>query len=482
MNAGGFPFIVVPWRPRSSLSESLPIICEDFDELFWEDLLAYIEEKRVIPIIGPDILSVVAEGQEVPLYSFLAKKLSERLSISTNDLPENFSVNDVVCQHLRAGRRREDVYPRLRAILRETRFAPPQALIQLAQITDFNLFVTTTFDSLLEEAINLTRFKGVSGTDVYAYMPTRLVDLPAEKERLQRATVYHLLGKVAATPSYAICDEDVLEFVHTLQSQNFCPDKLFSELETNHLLILGCNFSDWLGRFFLRTAKRRRLSETRAELEIIADSRTRKDADLVLFLRHVSSRTRIFSGGDAGKFVAELWTRWQALQPVAQTSESGTGEPHRFLPPAREMPAGAIFISYAREDLAAAKQMKAGLDAAGLTVWFDMDRLGAGDDYDRKIQGNIGNCSFFVPLISAVTDRRVEGYFRREWNYALDRVRNIADQAIFIVPVVIDNTSATSALVPERFRATHWEKLPGGLVTAEFAERFRKLTGKDEHW
>ena len=105
-------------------------------------------------------------------------------------------------------------------------------------------------------------------------MPTRLVDLPSEKEQLQRATVYHLLGKVAATPSYAICDEDVLEFLHTLQSQNFCPDKLFSELETNHLLILGCNFSDWLGRFFLRTAKRRRLSEMRAELEIIADSRT----------------------------------------------------------------------------------------------------------------------------------------------------------------------------------------------------------------
>ena len=76
--------------------------------------------------------------------------------------------------------------------------------------------------------------------------------------------------------------------------------------------------------------------------------------------------------------------------------------------------------------------MKAGLDAGGFTAWFDMDRLGAGDDYDRKIQRNIGNCSFFVALISAVTDRRVEGYFRREWSYALDRVRNIADQAIFI--------------------------------------------------
>jgi hypothetical protein len=352
--------------------------------------------------------------------------------------------------------------------------------MDLARITDFNLFVTTTFDSLLEEAINLTRFNGVSGTDVYSYTPTRLIDLPAEKERLQRTTVYHLLGKVAATPSYAICDEDVLEFVHTLQSQNFCPEKLFGELETNHLLILGCNFSDWLGRFFLRTAKRRRLSESRAELEIIADSQTREDVDLVLFLRHVSSRTRIFSGGDARKFVAQLWTRWQALQPAAQIGETGAAEPLRFLPPARDMPDRAIFISYARQDLAAAKQMKAGLDAIGLTSWFDMDRLGAGDDYDRKIQRNIGNCSFFLPLISATTDQRVEGYFRREWSYALDRVRNIADQAIFIVPVAIDDASPATALVPERFKAVHWERLPGGIVTPEFAQRLRELMGKGE--
>ena len=148
------------------LSESSEPPQDGFDELFWEDLLAYIEEKRVIPIIGPDILSVVVDGQEVPLYTFVAKKLAERLSISERDLPEHFSLNDVVCQHLRAGRRREDVYPRLRAILRETHFAPPEPLMHLAQITDFNLFVTTTFDSLLEEAINLTRFNGVSGTDV----------------------------------------------------------------------------------------------------------------------------------------------------------------------------------------------------------------------------------------------------------------------------------------------------------------------------
>ncbi len=135
------------------------------------------------------------------------------------------------------------------------------------------------------------------------------------------------------------------------------------------------------------------------------------------------------------------------------------------------MPDSAVFISYAREDLAAVQQIKAGLEAAGVTTWFDMDRLEAGDDYDRKIQRNIARCSYFIPVVSATTQRRLEGYFRREWSYALDRVRNMADGALFILPVLIDATPARDALVPDRFKALHFSELPGGAVTPEFAGR-----------
>jgi hypothetical protein len=139
------------------------------------------------------------------------------------------------------------------------------------------------------------------------------------------------------------------------------------------------------------------------------------------------------------------------------------------------MPENAIFISYAREDLAAVQRLKAGLDAAGLTTWFDLDRLESGDDYDRKIRANIARCGFFVPVVSAATQRRHEAYFRREWNYAVDRVRNMADGAVFILPVLIDDTSETEALVPEAFRALHMRRLPGGDPPPDLIERLREL-------
>jgi TIR domain len=50
------------------------------------------------------------------------------------------------------------------------------------------------------------------------------------------------------------------------------------------------------------------------------------------------------------------------------------------------MPEGAIFISYAREDLAAVCALKNSLEAAGLSVWFDFDRIAAGDSFGNNIQ------------------------------------------------------------------------------------------------
>jgi hypothetical protein len=138
------------------------------------------------------------------------------------------------------------------------------------------------------------------------------------------------------------------------------------------------------------------------------------------------------------------------------------------------MPERAVFISYAREDLAAVQKLKAGLD---VTTWFDLERLESGDDYDRKIRGNIARCSFFVPIISATTQRRHEAYFRREWSYAVDRTRGMADGAVFVLPVCIDQTTEAEAIAPEKFKAVHFARLAAGQPTPEFARRLQELLG-----
>ncbi len=453
-------------RMNGASATAFPMSTLDDDA--WEDLLSFIEERRVIPIVGPELLLVSTDRGPRLLLDWVAEKLAGRLNVNVAELPKPYTLNDVVCWFLAARGRREEAYVRLRSIIKDANFEPPLALRRLAAITDFDLFVSTTFDSLLETAINLERFAGAPSTEVLSYAPNRVTDLPSERDRLQRPVVYHLFGKLSASPTYVISDEDLLEFICALQSEHLAPEKLFHELEHNHLLFIGSNFTNWLARLFLRMAKRQRLSDPRDVGEVLADDHSSEDDRLMAFLQQVSVRTRIYMGAE--RFVEELHARWQARRKPAASTAASAG-PARFLPPAREMPDNAVFISYAREDLAAVQQIKAGLETAGITTWFDIDRLEVGDDYDRKIQRNIARCSYFIPVVSSATQRRLEGYFRREWSYAIDRVRNMADGALFILPVSIDATGAADALVPDKFKALHFSQLPGGHVPAEFAQR-----------
>ena len=442
------------------------------DEDAWDDLLNFIEEKRVIPIVGPELLKVDTPAGPRLLYDWMAEKLAAKLNVDTSKLPESYSLNDVVCWFLSSRGRREDTYTRMRSVLREMDFPPPPALRKLAQITDFDVFVTTTFDQYLEQAINAERFQGATTTEVIAYAPNRVADLPSEREHLQRPVVYHLLGRCSASPTYVISDEDMLEFVCALQSEHLTPEKLFHELEHNHLLIIGSNFSNWLARLFLRMAKRRRLSDPRDVGEVLADDHSDGDERLMAFLQQVSVRTRVYNGAE--QFVNELHSRWLARRRPVQQPVAATG-PQRILPPEREMPENAVFISYAREDLPAVQKLKAALDAAGIRTWFDMDRLESGDDYDRKIQKNISRCSYFIPVVSANTERRLEAYFRREWSYAIDRTRNMAEGSIFILPVCIDDTNAAMARVPDKFRALHITAATSGEPPEPFVQRLKEL-------
>ena len=139
-------------------------------------------------------------------------------------------------------------------------------------------------------------------------------------------------------------------------------------------------------------------------------------------------------------------------------------------------PGKAVFLSYASQDAEAAKRICESLRAAGVEVWFDADGgLEHGDEWDRKIRRQIKECVLFLPIISTNTQAREEGYFRIEWDLAAERARGIASGVAYILPVVIDDTREPDALVPDRFRAVQWTRLPGGVVPPDVLQRFLKL-------
>jgi TolB-like protein len=148
-------------------------------------------------------------------------------------------------------------------------------------------------------------------------------------------------------------------------------------------------------------------------------------------------------------------------------------------PIAPDRPRPTVFLSYASEDRAAAQSIRDALPALGLEAWYDESELNGGDAWDRKIRRQIRECDFFMALVSAQTEARHEGYFRREWRLAVERTLDMADDHTFLLPIVIDNTVQAGARVPERFLSVQWLRLPGGRPTPAFEALCRRLVSDE---
>jgi len=138
-------------------------------------------------------------------------------------------------------------------------------------------------------------------------------------------------------------------------------------------------------------------------------------------------------------------------------------------------PSQAVFLSYASEDAEAANRICESLRAAGIEVWFDQSELRGGDAWDAAIRKQIRACGLFIPIISANTDARAEGYFRLEWKLAVDRSHLMASDRAFLLPVVIDNLLESNARVPDRFRELQWTTVPEGKAPQELVDTVWRL-------
>ncbi len=82
--------------------------------------------------------------------------------------------------------------------------------------------------------------------------------------------------------------------------------------------------------------------------------------------------------------------------------------------------------------LASHETVYTGLHDAGIAIWFDQNELRGGEVWDRQIRDRIDACSLFIAVVSAYTQARDQGYFRRERKLAVDRTEDLADGGTFV--------------------------------------------------
>ena len=73
-------------------------------EPLWAQLLGYIEEGLVVPVVGSGLLNVSTPQGSTSYYAYLAERLAERVGISSAELPAGSELNAVACRYLAKGR------------------------------------------------------------------------------------------------------------------------------------------------------------------------------------------------------------------------------------------------------------------------------------------------------------------------------------------------------------------------------------------
>ncbi|APR81884.1 Hypothetical protein A7982_07233 [Minicystis rosea] len=285
----------------------------------WEDLLIAVEDRKVVPIIGRELLVVPGENGPSLFHRELSLRLAATLEVPRTELPEEPELEDVARRFLRQRPGEWDVlHTRLRALLTRFPRSVPEPLQKLAAIEPLTMFVSTTFDDLLARALTSA---GRTVEERHYRLYEELQDLPAtavaEGTRAAAAEgpsyVFHILGRPSTEPgAFVVNDEEQLEFVYQLQSKL---DPAQGELKNlglllqrRHLLFLGCGLPDWPLRLLIRTLRGRRFHNERQSTRArVADRRAEREAGLVTFLEQYG--TRVYAGNPVD-FVDELARRW----------------------------------------------------------------------------------------------------------------------------------------------------------------------------
>jgi hypothetical protein len=438
---------------------------------FWGDLLAHIRDQKLVAVVGPDLTVVnIGNAEQTLLATLIGQRLAERYHLTLS--PGLTTTGEAVASFLRE-RGQEEVerlYRVINDIIEELDPTPGDALRDLAAIDDLRLFVSTTPDRLLAQAVNDVRFQGRPATRELSFSPNQSTSEQSRNAQPAAATdtvVLSLFGQAASTPQYAIHDEDRLEWIHALLSDTASlPDWLAYRLKHQPILFIGCEIPDWLGRFLLRMSSNTRLSLERIPF-FFAGCSTSREPSLSSFFTTFCRKTLVQQlEMEPIEFVAELRARWEERRvKSAARSRVAVGT---LSPAAHDM--STIFISYIREDADAARRLCDAITDLGGDVWLDERRLCPGDAWEQEILAGIHRTvRLFVPIISATTERADEGYVFREWVEAAERSRSILGRR-FIVPVIIDGDYDGDASryrrMPEDFRRLHFGRAPGGDADA----------------
>jgi hypothetical protein len=113
-----------------------------------------------------------------------------------------------------------------------------------------------------------------------------------------------------------------------------------------------------------------------------------------------------------------------------------------------------IFFSYAHEDIVMAKKLYNDIKPYGPDIWFDIESLLPGQDWEVEIEKAIENSNYFIALLSSNSVDKV-GVVQSELKKALEKLDKYPEGKIYLLPIRINECNPSY----RRIKKIHWINL-----------------------
>jgi len=407
----------------------------------WKSFIYRLNAGDVIPVIGNDLsLLENEEGRTVSLNRYIVEKLIEIEEIP----PGNKSIGEIVLGFPGVKSTIKSIYEQISGKKFYTR-----PLEKLAAITDFDFYVSTSFDDLLEKALRKTR--NLSGNELNIINYSLQAKSPGKVDA--KVNIFNLLGSRYDFDLTAIDEETMLEYFFTIswRDNELHPqaEYFLRKVNDKNFLFIGCDFPDWLMRFVVRILTNRRIKEKAFSDYIVCDT-NKEFGKLKNFLAYCEKDFVVIEDGEPSNpeaFVDLLYEKW-AEKKVTPSK-------------------GSVFLSYYNKDQEDAGILKKALESENIDVWFDKDDLPAGD-VNERIWKAIDKCDIFIPIISGQCLEAGEGEsyakdFEWKWAGKIYEYKRKSNQKFVILPCSVGDVDRKDERIPGFMRASTIFDLKGNM-------------------
>ena len=428
-----------------------------------EQLSELISAGLVIPIVGSDLLKVErGNNKSLSLMNHVAREIASNEKLKV----KNVDIDDIHHRLPQSSDIHLLVRKRIMSIIKKDNIKS-DCFEKLAKIKTFKVFFNASCTDILNYYVRTYR-EDCREYSFYNIDSAKPQDVEADDiedldiHAIRNPILYNLFGHFdSQNLKYILTEDDFIEFIFDLKKYNNKLNNLKSILEHPRVTILfiGCDFPNWLFRFFIRALIDRPLDELKRRRIMVADSLVERDTARTIFFNKYQITQ--LEGLDPESLVNGIYEYLKSNIPDSINED---------------FTQNIAFISYASEDVEIVRLLNKQLSNYGVDTWFDIQIIKRGEEFREEIRKGIDRACVFIPIIS---ENSVQGnkkrHYRREWSYAIGKHQR-KENDIRILPVVIDGTEDDAHGIPKEFWDKNKERINGSLdLSKEFLDRVKEI-------